>query len=33
MDKGHRRAVLDKDGNEVTARTPFEPEAPSGTVR
>ena len=22
----------DKDGNEVTARTPFEPEAPSGTV-
>lgn len=32
MDKGTGEPFLDKDGNEVTARTPFEPEAPSGTV-
>lgn len=32
MDKGTGDPFLDKDGNEVTARTPFEPEAPSGTV-
>ena len=32
MDKGTGKPFLDKDGNEVTARTPFEPEAPSGTV-
>lgn len=32
MDKGAGEPFLDKDGNEVTARTPFEPEAPSGTV-
>ena len=32
MDKGTEEPFLDKDGNEVTARTPFEPEAPSGTV-
>lgn len=28
MDKGTGEPFLDKDGNEVTARTPFEPEAP-----
>ena len=32
MDKGTGEPFLDKDGNKVTARTPFEPEAPSGTV-
>ena len=32
MDKGTGEPFLDKDGSEVTARTPFEPEAPSGTV-
>lgn len=32
MDKSTGEPFLDKDGNEVTARTPFEPEAPSGTV-
>ena len=32
MDKGTGEPFLDKDGNEATARTPFEPEAPSGTV-
>lgn len=32
MDKGTGEQSLDKDGSEVTARTPFEPEAPSGTV-
>ena len=32
MDKGTGEPFLDKAGNEVTARTPFEPEAPSGTV-
>ena len=32
MDKGTGEPFLDKDGNEVTARTPFEPEAPSGSV-
>ena len=32
MDKGTGEPFLDKDGNGVTARTPFEPEAPSGTV-
>ncbi len=32
MNKGTGGPFLDKDGNEVTARTPFEPEAPSGTV-
>ena len=32
MDKGTGEPFLDKDGNEVTVRTPFEPEAPSGTV-
>ena len=32
MDKDTGEPFLDKDGNEVTARTPFEPEAPSGTV-
>lgn len=32
MDKRTGEPFLDKDGNEVTARTPFEPEAPSGTV-
>lgn len=32
MDKGTGEPFLDKDGNEVTACTPFEPEAPSGTV-
>ncbi len=32
MDKGAGEPFLDKDGNEVTAHTPFKPEAPSGTV-
>ena len=32
MDKGTREPFLDKEGKEVTARTPFEPKAPSGTV-
>ena len=32
MDKGTGEPFLDKGGNEVTAHTPFEPEAPSGTV-